>query len=254
MSTSNETADRAYAGRRPVHVGVCVAATAILSLGLPLLWTANAGDQVTDRPAPTDPNAVLAELRAGNRRFVTSHRTLTSDTKSDADLRRRLVSGQHPLAAVLCCSDSRLCPAFIFDQPPGRLFEIRNAGNVVEDDALASFEYAIEHLHVRFLLVLGHKGCGAVAAVVTAGDKPLHDHLKDLQQRMKGTHAQAIAAHDKPTADFLIDLAKKNALEQATTLVRDSEPIRAAARRGEVLVKAGLYDMESGEVVYYDLP
>jgi carbonic anhydrase len=209
---------------------------------------------VVDRPIPTDPLAVLAELRAGNARFVSSSRTLSSDTKSDAALRRRLVNGQHPFAAVLCCADSRLCPAFIFDQPPGSIFEIRNAGNVVEDDALASFEYAIEHLRVRFLLVLGHKGCGAVEAVVTAGDTPLHDHLKDLQQRMKETHAWAATAQGRPTADFLNDLAKKNALEQATTLLKESEPIRTAVRRGEVRLQAGLYDMESGEVAYYDLP
>jgi carbonic anhydrase len=146
-----------------------------------------------------------------------------------------------------------LCPAFIFDQPPGSIFEIRNAGNVVEDDAMASFEYAVEHLKVPYLLVLGHKGCGAVEAVVTAGDKPLHDHLKDLQQRMTGTHAQAIAARGKPTADFLNDLAKKNAMQQAATLLKESEPVRAAVRRGDVRLQAGLYDMESGEVTYFDL-
>jgi carbonic anhydrase len=211
-------------------------------------------DGVLDRATPTDPQAVLAELRAGNARFVSSSRTLSSNTRADAELRRRLVKAQHPFAAMLCCSDSRLCPTFIFDQPPGSIFEIRNAGNVIEDDAMASFEYAVEHLHVRFLLVLGHKGCGAVEAVVSAGDKALHDHLKDLQQRMTVTRAKAMANRGKPAADFLNDLAKKNALEQAATLLKESEPIRSAVRRGEVRLLAGLYDMESGEVAYFDLP
>jgi hypothetical protein len=177
----------------------------------------NPPDTTVDRPRPTDPEAVLTELRAGNGRFVSSQRTLSSDTKSDAELRRRLVNGQHPFAVVLCCSDSRLCPAFIFDQPPGSIFEIRNAGNVVEDDAMASLEYAVEHLHVRFLLVLGHKGCGAVEAVITAGDQPLHDHLRDLQQRMRGTHAQAIIAPADDlgleVGDFLAKRRKLNRCE-----------------------------------------
>jgi carbonic anhydrase len=163
---------------RPI---LLLAGVPIAAAGVLILARVGGTGGVLDRPTPADPQAALAEPRAGNARFVSSGRTLSSDTKSDAALRRRLAAGQHPFAAVLCCADSRLCPAFIFDQPPGSLFEIRNAGNVVEYDALASFEYAIEHLHVRLLLVLGHKGCGAVEAVVAAGDAPLHDHLRDLQ-------------------------------------------------------------------------
>jgi carbonic anhydrase len=230
--------------------------TAIVAVGTLVLasGTGHDGDGTEPQAKPADPNAVLAELRTGNARFVSSQRTLSSDTKSDAALRRKLAKGQHPFAAVLCCSDSRLCPAFIFDQPAGSIFEIRNAGNVVEDDAMASFEYAVEHLHVHFLLVLGHKGCGAVEAVVDAGDKPLHDHLRDLQQRMTRTYKRAVAAHGKPTSDFLNGLAKDNALEQAATLLKKSKPIGAAIRRGEVRLMAGMYDMESGAVEYHDLP
>ena len=165
------------------------AGISVIAVGTLFLAFSGGHDRAVNQARPTDPDAVLAALRAGNTRFVASRRTLSSDTKSDAELRHRLVNGQHPFAAVLCCSDSRLCPAFIFDQPAGSIFEIRNAGNVVEDDAMASFEYAVEHLQIRFLLVLGHKGCGAVEAVVDAGDTPLHDHLRDLQQRMKGTRA-----------------------------------------------------------------
>jgi hypothetical protein len=70
----------------------------------------------------------------------------------------------------------------------------------------------------------------------------------------RSRHARAIAAPGRPAADFLNDLAKKNALEQATTLLMKNEPIRTAVRRGEVRLQAGLYDMESGAVAYYDLP
>ena len=93
-------------------------------------------------------------------------------------------SSSIPFAVILCCSDSRVCPEFIFDQRAGCIFEIRNAGNVVDEDVLASFEYAVEHLHVPLILVLAHKGCGAIEAVCEAGDKPLHDHLKELQMHM----------------------------------------------------------------------
>jgi carbonic anhydrase len=203
---------------------------------------------------PTDPDSVLARLRAGNLRYVMSQRVLSSDTRRDSELRHRLTQGQHPFAALLCCSDSRLCPEFIFDQPAGSLFEIRNAGNVVEDDALASLEYAVEHLHVRFVFVLGHKGCGAIEAVVTAGDQPLHNHLRDLQERMKEILPRAQAAHSQPTPALLNRVAKENACEQARILLKESEPIRSAVRQKEVRLMFAIYDMESGEVEYFELP
>ncbi len=132
----------------------------------------------------TEPNAVLAKLKAGNERYVKSQRVVSTDTANDAHLRKLLVSGQHPIAAMLCCADSRICPEVIFDQHVGTFFEIRNAGNVMDDDTIASMEYAVEHLHLQILCVLGHKGCGAVEAVHEAGEKPLHDHL-----RLAGSHA-----------------------------------------------------------------
>jgi carbonic anhydrase len=225
-----------------------------LALGVALLVTQSRRDDVADQLNPTEPEAVLAELRSGNARYMASRRTHSNDTAHDADLRRQLAKGQHPFAAILCCSDSRLCPPFIFDQRPGSIFEIRNAGNVVEDDATASLEYAVEHLHVRFILVLGHKGCGAIEAVVAAGDQPLHDHLRDLQERMKGIRPQVRVSSREHTPELLNGLAKENAQQQAKTLLKESEPIGLAVGRGEARLMFGMYDMETGHVEYFDLP
>ncbi|MFL5330455.1 MAG: carbonic anhydrase [Gemmataceae bacterium] len=233
----------------PILAGVL-----IVSLGAAFFGTRVGRDSLVDSPTPTSADSALAELRAGNSRYASSHRTRSNDTRHDAELRRRLAAGQHPFAAILCCSDSRLCPAFIFDQHPGSIFEIRNAGNVVEDDALASLEYAVEHLHVPFVLVLGHKGCGAIEAVFEAGDRPLHDNLRDLQERMKGIRPRVLASNRKSTPDALNALAKDNAQEQAKTLLKESEPISAAVSRKEVRLMFGMYDMETGEVEYFDLP
>ena len=148
-------------------------------------WRAGRSERYVGRPAPTDAHAALAELRGGNARFVKSARTLSTDTSHDAEHRHQMAKRQDPFAVILCCSDSRICPDFIFDQRAGSIFEIRNAGNVVDDDVLASFEYAVEHFHVPLLLVLGHKGCGAVHEVIEAGKAPLHGHLQEMQKHMK---------------------------------------------------------------------
>jgi carbonic anhydrase len=203
-------------------------------------------------PAPVTAEDALAELRAGNARYVASHRTRSIDTKHDADDREELAKGQHPFAAVVCCSDSRVCPEFIFDQRPGSLFDIRNAGNVVDDDVMGSLEYAVEHLHVRVLLVLGHTGCGAIDAVHSAGDKPLHDHLRALQEHMACIRPQVQSTHDQHTPEVLDRLSAENARGQARTVLKESEPLAAAVGRGEVRLVCGLYDMRTGRVDLFD--
>ncbi|NDI14522.1 MAG: carbonic anhydrase, partial [Rhodobacteraceae bacterium] len=71
----------------------------------------------------------LRRLKAGNERFLQGGHSLTAlDLEK---MRGDLVSGQHPFAVVIACSDSRVPPSLIFDQDLGDLFVIRVAGNVV---------------------------------------------------------------------------------------------------------------------------
>jgi carbonic anhydrase len=231
-----------------------VTAMVVVGLTTAVIATSFSNPELPLASSPNDPDTVLAALKAGNARFVSSQRTLSTDTAHDADMRRRLATGQHPFACILCCSDSRVCPEFIFDSPPGSFFEIRNAGNVVEDDALASMEYAVEHLGVRFVLVLAHTGCGALAAVVDADGHPLHDHLRDLQERITCLRARSSPAKDESRSHWLNQLSQDNAREQAQAVIKQSDPIRLAVEKKQVRLMFGIYDMESGAVEYCDLP
>jgi carbonic anhydrase len=221
-------------------------------LGGVAYWRAGQSEPFTARLAPPDSEAVLAELQSGNARFVKSARLLSTDTAHDAEYRHEMAKKQHPFAVILCCSDSRICPEFIFDQRTGSIFEIRNAGNVVDEDVLASFEYAVEHLHVPLILVLGHKGCGAIHAVCEAGEQPLHGHLQELQKHMKGIRQQVNDNHDKLTPELLDRLSKENARQQALALRRDSRVLKTAVDKGEARLLCGIYDMETGSVELFD--
>src|SRR6185436_5632156 len=117
-------------------------------------------------PTPVSAESGLAKLKEGNARFVSSK---VSAGKATAALRTETAKGQHHFAIVLGCADSRTPPEIIFDQSIGDIFVVRSAGNLVDDNALGSMEYAVEHLGVRLIVVLGHSRCGAVAAAV-AGD------------------------------------------------------------------------------------
>ncbi len=235
---------------RPMLTFAAVAIAIII--GGAVYWRVGQPQPIADWSAPADAASALVELRNGNSRFVASARTLSSDTAHDAEHRRAIARQQHPFAVILTCADSRLCPEFIFDQRPGSIFEIRNAGNVVDEDVLASFEYAVEHLHVPLMLVLGHKGCGAIHAVCEAGDKPLPGHLLDLQKHMKGLQQFINAEPGDRGPDWLNRLSNENSRHQALALMRDSPSLKAAVDSGDVLLKCGVYDMETGTVDLFD--
>lgn len=79
---------------------------------------------------------------------------------------RAVMDSQHPLAAVLGCADSRVPVELLFDTGFGDLFVVRNAGTMSTTAAIASLEYAVGHLDVALIVVLGHEACGAVSAVL----------------------------------------------------------------------------------------
>ncbi|WEV76535.1 carbonic anhydrase [Bifidobacterium sp. ESL0800] len=103
----------------------------------------------------------------GNSRFASGQ---AEHPWQDLETRESLIDGQHPDAAVLSCSDSRVPPEIIFDQGLGDMFTVRTAGQTLDDAVIASLEYAVTHLGVSVLVVLGHQHCGAVASAVAELD------------------------------------------------------------------------------------
>jgi carbonic anhydrase len=97
---------------------------------------------------------------------------------------RSLAEGQEPPVMVIGCCDSRVDPATIFDTEPGQMFTLRNVANLVPPyevggglhGASAAIEFAVVHLKVRHILVLGHGACGGVAAALQGGDHGVPGH------------------------------------------------------------------------------
>src|SRR5213076_1305836 len=107
--------------------------------------------------------------------------------------REELAKSQHPFAIIVSCSDSRVPPEIVFDQGLGDLFVLRVAGNIIDDHSLGSIEYAVEHLAVRIVVVLGHQRCGAVKAaketIAAKGKAPGHIEslVKAIQPAVEAT-------------------------------------------------------------------
>src|SRR5688500_17244920 len=104
------------------------------------------------------PQQALQILKDGNERFINNlkvNRNLLQQVNETRD-------GQWPFAVVLSCIDSRTGAELVFDQGLGDIFSIRIAGNVVNDDIIGSMEFGCKVAGSKFILVLGHKKCGAV--------------------------------------------------------------------------------------------
>lgn len=109
------------------------------------------------RRAPSD---LLADLLAGNRRFVRGQ--ARQHPARPGQNRQRL-----PRVAVLTCMDGRVPLEAAFDQDVGDLCAIRSAAHVLDRGALGSLELAVTVLGVDLVLVLGHTRCAAVQAAIT---------------------------------------------------------------------------------------
>ncbi len=154
------------------------------------------------------------KLIDGNKRYVDAKLSHPNQTPQR---RTEVAQGQHPFAAIVSCADSRVPPEIIFDQGLGDLFVIRLAGNILDDAALASLEYAVEHLGVKYIMVLGHERCGAVEATIKGGETP--GHIGSLVKAIQPAVDNAVRANVtmvvqqlKSSAPILGELVKKGAL------------------------------------------
>ena len=106
----------------------------------------------------------LKKLKKGNERFVKFNSKHPDESKAR---RKEMLKGQHPFVVILSCSDSRVPLELIFDQGLGDLFEIKNAGNVLDEHVIGSIEYAVMHCGVKLVVIMGHQDCGAIAATLS---------------------------------------------------------------------------------------
>jgi carbonic anhydrase len=184
-------------------------------------------------------------LQEGNARYVEGN---CRHPHQDRE-RRALTAGQgqHPLAAVLTCSDSRVPPEIIFDQGLGDIFVIRVAGNVSATDEIGSIEYAVDHLATPLVVVLGHTQCGAVTAVVD--DAKLPPHIEALLEPIKPAVAKAREENPNAAKDVLLNVAiKDNVWQSVADMLGQSPIIRDKVKAGQVRVVGAIYEIESGQV------
>ena len=177
-------------------------------------------------------------LKAGNQRFISDKSEVINVNSAR---RKELEKGQHPYATVISCSDSRVTPALVFNSGLGDIFDIRLAGNVVDDDALGSVEYAVEHLHTPVIVVMGHENCGGVTAAynqVVKGEMA-HGHVEDLVDEIE----------ESINKNQTLDQAIRSNVNYVVAEVKKDPVVATAIKNGQVKVIGAYYDLD-GKVTF----
>jgi len=186
-----------------------------------------------------DVNKLLAQLKEGNKRFVESK---AGHPNQSTGRIKETAQGQKPFAVILTCSDSRVPPEIIFDQGIGDLFVIRTAGNLVDDIGLGSIEYAVEHLGVHLIVVLGHERCGAVEAAVKGGEAP--GHIESLLKAIQ----PAVEKAKKEKGDLLDNSVIAN-VRSIVGKLKSNEPIlKEFVSEKKLEIIGARYDLDDGFV------
>lgn len=187
------------------------------------------------------PRQAFQRLREGNHRFRTGQ---PQHPRQDPVSRSKLREAQQPFASILGCADSRVPPQLIFDQGLGDLFTNRIAGHVVDDAVIASLAYSVVNLQVPLIVVLGHKGCGAVQMTV---DKVKRNEICD------DAISHYICSAVKTAQDFsgeLLDNAVNLNVRQTVEVLSKHSQFAASVEAGRLRIMGAVYDLETGEVVF----
>jgi carbonic anhydrase len=182
-------------------------------------------------------------LVEGNKRFINNlqkdhdHLEMINETRE----------GQFPFAVILSCMDSRTSVELIFDQGLGDLFSVRVAGNVVNNDILASIEYAIKYVGSKVLMVLGHTECGAIKSAkqgVTDG------HITDLLKRIQPAISKALL-RDGNDHLFQDDVAYANVENSLEEILIRSAIVKEMFQKGQIGIVGAVYNVENGQVDFF---
>ena len=189
------------------------------------------------------PDQALKRIMDGNIRYA-ANKPAQKDFSAGRAARAK---AQHPVAAILSCADSRVAPELAFDQGPGDLFVVRVAGNFVNDDGLASLEFAVQFLGVPLIMVLGHSSCGAVASTIRVINEgiTLPGQLQEMIRDIRPAVEKARASKPENLLQAAIDENVRYGVRRLT----DAKPILSEfVGGGKIQVIGANYDLATGKV------
>ena len=191
--------------------------------------------------ATIKPYDAVVRLKEGNTRFLQNRET-ERDLLSQV---QQTGSGQFPFAALLSCIDSRVPAELVFDQGIGDIFNVRVAGNIVNEDVLGSLEYSCKVAGSKLVLVLGHTRCGAVTSACKHVEL---GNITPLLEKIQPAVRSIVKGELSP--ELIEEVSIKN-VENSIDQIRERSPIlKEMEDKGEIAIVGAIYDVASGSVEF----
>jgi carbonic anhydrase len=205
--------------------------------------SASAADVPPAATVSMTPDQALKEIMDGNARFVAG--APIAHTQDLAIIRSRAAEGQWPIVGVLSCADSRVPVEMVFDEPIGRLFVTRVAGNITTPEIIASLEYGVAALGIKAIVVMGHSSCGAIKAAMANTAVP---------GQISALFPAILPAIYMSQSDDPMVVTRQNAVIQAATLINSSPVIEAKVVAGDLKIVPAVYDVVTSKVTLLPIP
>ena len=187
---------------------------------------------------------MLEDLKANNRAWS------AKKTQVDPNFFRRLENQQSPKYLWIGCSDSRVPANEIVGLDPGELFVHRNVANLAppqDANYLSVLQFAVDVIKIEHIMVVGHYGCGGVAAAVDGQRRGLVDHWLHPIREVHHEHRHELEAlpDEKAKWDRLVEL---NVIRQVKNVASDVFVMEAWKRGQPLCVHGWVYTLGTGLV------
>lgn len=201
-------------------------------------------------------NKEIQRLMAGFRRF----RDKYFNSEADRSVYHKLAtSGQTPKTLMIGCSDSRVDPAILTEAEPGDLFVIRNVANLVppcEPSTIgfhgtsSAIEFAVINLKVENIVVLGHRQCGGIRALMR-GSKGEPTFIEQWMRIAEDARDSVLKAHPGSDEESLCRFAEKESIKVSIRNLQTFPFVKEAVERGQLSIIGIYFDLEQGQLWEY---
>ncbi|KAG0626136.1 hypothetical protein M758_2G105300 [Ceratodon purpureus] len=186
----------------------------------------------------------------------------TNVYEKDTALFDKLKTGQWPKYMVIACSDSRVDPATIFGFNAGEAFMVRNVANMVPawepsggyPSVASALEYAVKHLKVEHIVVIGHRLCGGIKALVTTEEgQGSHDFVENWLEIGKAARAATKAVVGTEDVDEQCKFCEKESVNVSLTNLLSYPWVKEKVIGKKLSIHGGFYDFVEGSFQVWDL-
>lgn len=195
----------------------------------------------------------LIKLTAGFKRF--RENIYVKDTNS-----YDLSKGQSPKTLIIGCSDSRVDPAILSSAGPGEIFVVRNVANLVPPfeasnvgyhGVSAAIEFAVETLKVENIIVLGHRQCGGISALVSKSYAP-DSFVGHWMSIAKVSYDRILKKYPTLDHDNLCRHCEMESIVNSLENLKSFPFVRDAVKTRSLNLLGIYFDLERGELFEFD--